>query len=388
MGDTRGQYKKLRYNVPMARYRKLLIVLPIGLATIVMVLYNYPLVDWYFKQNQPVYAVSESEQVAENLAHSQNVPLDDGEQEVPSTIEDQSITEVSQDITTASKNITVSGWVGTEFGENIAFETVELFSPSQKTYHSVVTGPSGEFQITDLKPGWDYVLKVSPQGLFKRYTKSQIELRFDQEVHNIVLESIPLGILSGRIVDPYDRPVAGINLLIQAVETVYWTTNVITDANGSFSVAEFPKGRFQVVTKGKHPVATNWTHQVATKGQHLLRATGLNFDPVTAVPVNLTIDLGPYNLGGRIYDESGQTFDGADVYLIWKLHESGIRIRSTRKASADINGEFRFTELGPGEHELIVSAWRGSTFKQTVKQMVNLGVDSGELIIVFNTLLD
>jgi len=354
----------------MARYRKLLIVLTIGLTAIVMVLYNHPLVDWYLKQDQPAYALLGSEQVAENLAHSQNIPLDNGEQKVPLTIEDQSIIEVSQDISPTSQSITISGWVGTELGENIAFETVELFSPSEKTYHSVVTGPSGEFKFTDLKPGWDYVLNVSPQGMFKRYTKSQIKLRFDQEVHNIVLESIPLGILSGRIVDPYDRPVTGINLLIQTVETVYWTTSVMTDANGNFSVAEFPKGQFQVVTKG----------------QYLLRATGLNFDPLIAVPVNMTFDLGPYNLGGRIYDESGQTFDGADVYLNWVLHESGVRIRSTRKASADANGEFRFTGLGPGEHELIVSAWRGNTFKQTVKQMVNLGVDSGELIIVFDTL--
>ncbi len=354
----------------MARYRKLLVVLPVGLTAIVMVLYSHPLVDWYLKKNQPVYTLMESERVAVNPARSQNSPLKDGEQEVPPTIEDQSITEVSQDITPTSQNITISGWVGTEFGENIAFEKVELFSLSQKTYHSVVTGPSGNFKITDLKPGGDYVLKVSPQGLFKRYIKSQIKLRSDQEVHNIVLESIPLGILSGRIVDPYDRPVTGINLLIQAVEAVYWSTNVTTDANGSFSVAEFPKGGFQVVTKG----------------QHLVRATGLNFDPVIAVPVSLTIDLGPYNLGGRIYDESGQTFDGADVFLIWTLNESGVRIRSTRKASADANGEFRFTGLGPGEHELIVSAWRGNTFKQTVKQTVNLGVDSGELIIVFNTL--
>ena len=370
----------------MARYRKLLIVSPIALAAIVMALYGHQLVDRNPEQNQWVSVEPGSEQAQQTQAGSQIIPLDDGEQEVPLTIEDQSVTEVSQDISPTSQNITISGWVGTELGENIAFETVELFSPSQKTYHSIVTGPSGQFKFTDLKPGWDYVLNVSPQGMFKRYTKSQIKLRFDQEVHNIVLESIPLGILSGRIVDPYDRTVTGINLLIQTVETVYWTTSVMTDANGSFSVAEFPKGRFQVVTKGKYPVATNWTQQVATKGQYLLRATGLNFDPVIAVPVNMTFDLGPYNLGGRIYDESGQTFDGADVFLNWVLHESGVRIRSTRKASADANGEFRFIGLGPGEHELIVSAWRGNTFKQTVKQMVNLGVDSGELIIVFNTL--
>jgi len=355
----------------MARYRKLLIVLPIGLAAIVMVLYSHPLVDWYFKQNQPVYALLGSERVAENLARSQNIPLDDSEQEVPSTIEDQSITEISQDITPTSQNITISGWVGTEFGENIGFEKVILYSTSQKTYHSIVTGPTGEFIFTDLKPGWDYVLKVSPQGMFKRYTKSQIKLRSDQEVHNIVLESIPLGILSGRMVDPYDRPVTGINLLIQTVETTdFWNANATTDTNGSFSVTGFPKGRFRLMAKG----------------QQIFTATGLKFDPDTTVPVNLTIDLGPYTLDGRIYDESGQTFDGADVFLNWALHENGVRFRSTRKVSVDAGGGFQFTGLGPGDHELVATAWRGSTFKQTINQTVNVGVDSGELIIVFNTL--
>jgi hypothetical protein len=354
----------------MARYRKLLIVSPIALVAILMALYGHQLDDWNPEQNQWVSVESGSEQAQQTQAGSQIIPLDDGGQEVPLTIEDESLTEVSQDISPTSQNITISGWVGTELGENIAFETVELFSPSQKTYRSIVTGPSGEFKFTDLKPGWDYVLNVSPQGMFKRYTKSQIKLRFDQEVHNIVLESIPLGVLSGRIVDPYDRPVTGITLLVQTVETVYWSRSVMTDANGSFSVAEFPKGRFQVVTEG----------------QFFLTATGLNFDPVIAVPVTMTFDLGPYNLGGRIYDESGQTFDGAEVFLNWVLHESGVRIRSTRKARADANGEFRFTGLGPGEHELIVYAWRGSTFKQTVKRTVNVGVDSGELIIVLNTL--
>ena len=371
VGGKCGQWKILRYNVPMARYRKLLIVSPIALAAIVMALYGHQLVDRNPEQNQWVSVEPGSEQAQQTQAGSQIIPLDDGEQEVPLTIEDQSVTEVSQDISPTSQNITISGWVGTELGENIAFETVELFSPSQKTYHSIVTGPSGQFKFTDLKPGWDYVLNVSPQGMFKRYTKSQIKLRFDQEVHNIVLESIPLGILSGRMVDPYDRPVTGINLRIQTEETTdFWYAKATTDANGSFSVAEFPKGRFRLMAKG----------------QQIFTATGLNFDPVIAVPVNMTFDLGPYNLRGRIYDESGQTFDGADVFLNWVLHESGVRIRSTRKASADANGEFRFIGLGPGEHELIVSAWRGNTFKQTVKQMVNLGVDSGELIIVFNTL--
>ncbi len=370
MGDRCGQCKILRYNVAMTSYRKLFMVSSLSLSAIVIVIFSNQLVDWNPKQNRPVNVVPGLERADENQVSSKAFPLDDGDHEVPSTIERQVITEKLQDMTTTSENITVSGWVGTDSGVGIAGETVVLYSPSQKTHYSVFTGISSEFKFTNLKPGWDYVLTISPQGMFKRYTKSQIKLRSDQEVHNIVLESIPLGLLTGTIVDPYGRPATNIELLLQAVETKSWTTNVITDANGSFSVAEFPKGRFQV----------------AIRGQQNLTATGLKFGPDTGVPIILTIDLGPYSLGGRIYDESGQTFDGADVFLNWALHKNGVRIRSTRKVSANASGKFRFTGLGPGDHELVVSAWRGNTFKQTIKQTVNVGVDSGELIVVVNTL--
>jgi hypothetical protein len=357
----------------MARYRNLSIVSPIGLVAIVIVLYSDQLVDSNPEQNQPVYAVSGLERADNIQASSQNNPPANDSQEVQSTTVNQLITEDSQDITTTSENITLSGWVGTEFGENFAGETVILYSSRLRIHYSVITNISGEFIFTDLKPSYDYALKVSPQGMFKRYTKFPIKLRSDQEVHNIVLESIPRGILTGRIADPYGRPVTGIELFIQTVEIDYWSTNVITDANGSFSVAEFPKGRFQL----------------ATRGQQSLKATGLKFDPDAGEPFNLTIDSGPYNLKGRIYDESGQTFDGADVFLNWALQENDVRIRSTRQVSADTGGEFRFTGLGPGNHELVVSAWMdnalGQSNKQTIRQTINVGVDPGELNIFFNT---
>ena len=356
----------------MARYRKLLIVSSIVLATIVMVFFSHQLVDWYPKQYQSTYAEFGLQRADVKQANSPNIPLDDGDHEVQSTIEEQSITENLKDITTASVNIALSGSVGTEFGENISGETVILFSPSQKVQYATITGLSGEYKFTDLKPSWDYVLKVYPQGMFQRYTRSRIKLRSDQEVRNIVLVSIPLGTLTGRLIDPYDRPVTDIELILQTLEKDSWTSKVITDANGSFNVTEFPIGKFKV----------------ASRGQQTLTASGLRFDPDTGMPVNLTIDLGPYNIRGRIYDESGQTFDGADIFLNWTLNKNGASFRSTRKVSANASGEFRFTELGPGEHELAVTAWRGNTFKKTVRQTVNVGVDSGELIILFNTLQD
>ena len=356
----------------MARYRKLLIVSPIVLAMIVISLYSHQLVDSNPEQNQPVYAVSGSERADQNQTSSQNIPSANSNQEVPSSIEEQLITEDLPNITNASDSITLSGWVGSEFGENFAGETVILYSSYLRAHYSIITNISGEFIFTDLKPSYDYALKVSPQGMFKRYTKFPIKLSTYQEVYNIVLEPIPLGVLTGRVADPYGQPVAGIELFIRAVEIDNWSTNVITDTNGSFSVAKFPKGKFQL----------------AVNGQQSLRATGLKYDPDASEPVKLTIDIGPYHLIGRIYDESGQTFDGAQVFLNWALQENDVRVRSTRKVSADARGEFRFTGLGPGDHELIVNAWKGDTFgqtiKQTIRQTVNVGVDPGELNIFFH----
>lgn len=222
-----------------------------------MSLFSQQLVDWNPEQNQPADAVAGLERADEKQVSSQAIPVDDGDHEVPLPVEEQLIAEDAQDISSASDSISLSGWVGTDFGEAIAGDTVVLYSPSQKIQYSVITGISGEYNFTDLKPGWDYVLTVSPQGLFKRYTKSQIKLRSAQEVHNIVLESIPLGLLTGRIVDPYGRPVTNIELFLQAVEINFRTAKVITDANGSFSMAEFPKGRFKLEIKGQQTLRAN-----------------------------------------------------------------------------------------------------------------------------------
>ena len=368
--------KILEYNVSMVRYRKLSIISLVGLAAIAIALYSHQLVDSNPEQNQPVHAVSGAKPADKNQAGSQTISPGKDNQEVLSAIEAPLITEDLQDLSTESESITLSGWVGTEFGGNIAGETVVLYSGHLSVNYSMITGISGEFIFTDLKPSYDYVLKVSPQGMFKRYTKYPLKLRSDQEVFNIVLESIPLGTLTGRIADPYGRTVTGIELFIKSLEIDYWSTKVITDTNGSFIVAEFPKGRFQL----------------STRGQQSLTATGFRFDPATATGevVNLTIDVGPYHLSGRIYDESGHSIDGAYVFLNWTLQENGIRIRSTRQVSADANGEFLFTELGPGDHELVVSAWRDNTvgqiIKRTIRQTVNVSVDPQELIIFINTL--
>jgi len=358
----------------MAHYRKLLIVSPIILAAIVVMLYSHPLVDWSPQPIQPTNVVPGLERIDEIQAGSQNIPPVNDIQPQSPTVNNRLATQESQVIATVVTSITLSGWVGTEFGEIRAGEAVVLYSSNLRARHRVITGISGEFIFTDLKPSWDYALNVSSQGMYKRYVKFPIKLSFEEEVHNIVLEPIPLGTVSGRIADPYGRPVTGIELIIKTLEVDSWSASVVTDAQGSFSLTGFPTGKFEL----------------AIKGEQSLTAVGFKFDPAVGELVTLTIDVGPYSLRGRIYDESGQTFDNARVFLNWELQENGIRIRSTRQTSADANGEFQFSELGPGIHELAISALKagasGQATKYTHRQRFNVGVDAGELNIYLNTL--
>jgi hypothetical protein len=359
----------------MTRYRKLLIVSSICLVAIAAVLFSYPLVDLNSEPERykPITTVSRPEQVDVHQDSGQNAPPENVSRPQP-TLEKRLITKDPQHSGTVSDSITLSGWLGTGFGEYIASATVILYSGTLQARYSTITDDSGEFIFPDLKPSYDYALKVSPKKMFKRYTQFPIKLRFSQEVRNILLEPIPLGILTGRVSDPYGRPVAGIELNIKTAEIDFWTANIKTDANGVFSLAEFPKGRFQL----------------EARGQYLLTATGLNFDPDADQPVKLTIDYGPYYIRGRIYDESGQTFDGAHVFLIWSLQENNVRSRSIRQTNVDASGKFRFIELGPGKHELVVTAWRedayGQTIKQTFRKTINLGIDSGDLYVFISTL--
>jgi len=363
----------------MARHQNLLKISPIVIAAIAIALFSHQLIDESPDYSQLANPVPWAEQAGENKVHSPYTPPRSDELKLQSgitqksTIDAQAGTSDSQNVTATIDSITLSGRVATEFGGNIAGETVVLFSSYLRVHYSIVTNYSGEFIFPELKPSYDYTLKVSPRGLYKRHKEFPIKLSATQEVHNIILEPIPLGMLSGRIADPYGQPVGGIKVNFKTIEIDAWSTDVVTDSNGNFSVVEFPQGNFELMIKGAQSVT----------------ARGLIFDPDAGEHFNLIIDIGPYHLTGRIYDDSGQTPDGANVFLNWALQQDGIRVRSTRQVSADASGEFQFPGLGPGNHELVVTAWWddgfGQTIKQTIRQTVNVGNDPAEMNIFFST---
>ncbi len=351
----------------MAAYRKWLIIWLIALMMIGILTYSP--ISHHDPSGQALSSVIaiETKTVADEAERDLNFSATD-------TGTSANSNETTTDQTTvqpvgADAPVALSGWVGTEFGDYIADELVKLHSPDLKLHYSTFTDDKGHYRLTEIKPGGDYILKITPTGVFKSYYRSPIDLRDDEEFHNIVLEAIPHGLLSGTITDPYDRPVADVELLIYTNDTGSWTSRVISDAAGTFKLHEFPQGRFYV--KSRH--------------QQNLRISGLHFDPGSSQPLWLVIDLGPHTVSGQVHDESGRAFDSVELSLYWEQRNNGIKFHSNRSQRADTNGVFQFTGIGPGPHEMTISVWRGERYKRTVTRQVNVGIDSGDLTIVLDT---
>ena len=84
----------------------------------------------------------------------------------------------------------------------------------------------------------------------------------------------------------------------------------------------------------------------------------------------------------RIFDFIAGFWNVLRPWVVVNDFEGGVILRSTGKTRADRFGRFRFAGLGPGRHELVATAWHSDSDLRTVRQTVNLGVESGELILL------
>ena len=83
---------------------------------------------------------------------------------------------------------------------------------------------------------------------------------------------------------------------------------------------------------------------------------GIRLDAGSDEEVTVVLDNGHDEIRGRVVDEDGLPVAGTSVTLNWFHHENGIRTTARRNTSADAQGYFKFTQLGPGTHRLIVNA--------------------------------
>ena len=133
------------------------------------------------------------------------------------------------------------------------------------------------------------------------------------------------------------------------------------DQQGFFSVEDFPVGGALFRTNS-YPVLT---------------VRGIHVSPEPQEPITVILDTGPHVLQGRVIDGFGEPVAASDITLVWEFGINGLLNSSSRQTTADQNGNFVFTGLGPGLHTMQVSA---AGFRIAVLT-INVGIDPIEMVV-------
>ncbi|MBT8057580.1 MAG: carboxypeptidase-like regulatory domain-containing protein [Gammaproteobacteria bacterium] len=256
---------------------------------------------------------------------------------------------------------TVMGRLESPDGLPVAGKILNLRSSKLRTQYRAQSDMQGHFSMEGVEPGKDYQLSVRPGTEFRDYQRAQMEVPSGGLDVDVILEPLGEGELYGWMSDVDGNPIPGFALTLHSATAGGHSIQVVGDHEGFFEVDSFPEGSV-VLKTNSYPVFEIKGLRASTEAEE-------------AVPVIL--DIGRKTLFGQVTNGFGQAVAAPEVSLGWQHTELGVQNYSARKTTADRNGNFFFTGLGPGEHTLRVNAPGFSMAVVTV----NVGMDSNNVIV-------
>ncbi len=241
--------------------------------------------------------------------------------------------------------VVVRGVVRNEFGEPLENARVRLYSVALAANFTGVSDRYGRFVIEAVRIADDYQLIVEAQGSYQRYTRPSLAVRPGLLPLEVVVSSLATGTVAGTITDVMGNPLPGYTLTLRSLRAPANLYRVIADAFGGFQVANVPEGELRF----------------STSSQPHIRIEG--FNPGSVMDLRLIVDWGDYTVSGVVVDRLGNPLAGVRVVMTWRHTADGLKSFSSRYALSDDNGAFRFTEVGPGLHEIVVNMDEYQPFK-------------------------
>jgi len=225
-------------------------------------------------------------------------------------------------------------------GAPIAGETVQLYSPSLKRHYRAISGSDGEFIIPKVPTGDDYRVWIRPSQDHRDYIQHDLNVTAGTVTLDVKLRQLNFGDLTAQCVDVEGNAVSGFTLLLRSQDTLNQSLRVTSGDDGYFVVDDAPSGALVF--------ETNSSPHFTIQGAYL--------PPGGKQHISLVLDWGSYTLQGRIIDRQGAPVAASNVNLTWAHSDHGLRSLATRRAAADADGYFRFSNLGYGQHTLNVRA--------------------------------
>jgi protocatechuate 3,4-dioxygenase beta subunit len=232
----------------------------------------------------------------------------------------------------------LTGSVSDDVGQPLAGYRVELSSStSRKTQHTS-TDESGRYTFTFVESPADYELLVLGGAAFKDAEK-YIHVTTDMKEVDLVTEAYGVGTVAGRLLNQSGMPIADFDLVLRNVESRESNAVVTTDSLGNFEIS---------APAGEVVMSSLSTPTVLVQGLHI--------EPGDRVYLPMVLDWGDHSIRGLVIDSKGNPVPASRVILNWSRRDDQLNTLATRRTATDSQGQFAFTNLGPGPHSLKVDA--------------------------------
>jgi len=255
----------------------------------------------------------------------------------------------------------VAGTLRGPKGDPVAGQRIQFSSAKVRQSYQATTNTDGRFLIRLVEPGDDYMLSINAAGNYKDYFQRSIEISHQNLALNIKLEAMDIGVLSGEMVNLLGNPVPNFSLVLMAKETPYYQQQVISNEMGNFVIEQAPAGELYL--------KTNSTPYYIIKGIWLASGAELH--------VPIVLDWGYDEIRGQTVNDQGYPVAVTNIHLSWAFEQNGIRGTSRRITAADEQGNFRFTQIGPGSHLLTFN----SEFYKPVSVNHDVAIHGSELVV-------
>ncbi len=259
-------------------------------------------------------------------------------------------------------NLFVWGTIQTDFGIVVPREQIKLYSKSVNKGYTATSDENGYFTFPDVVPALDYHLSVAPKGLYQRVSMESLAISNNQIGLPITLHSMESGTLNGRVVNLEGVAIPNYDIKIQSPLKSRWLHGFKTDAIGEFHIKNVPIG----------PVSFTKTF-----GQAMI-ISGHQYLGESQPAIELIVDIGRYSLTGVALDPYNDPIPGATVILSWR-HDNGMQQSIiNRRDTTTPDGNFSFYNLGPGDHDLLITIAGGLYYNQ----IVDVGIDDSNMVVV------
>jgi len=248
-------------------------------------------------------------------------------------------------------------------GTPLSGEKVYMKSSGTNRKFQAVTDKSGRFEITDIEVGDDYILWVSPKDGYQTYRQNRVAVPANGLSNLMIdLEPAALGNLAGRMIDLEGNPIPNFTLFARTQNSTTSPVAVTGDAAGYFAT--------DGISSGTLTLATSSLPKLSISGIQLRAGAQQNLD--------LILDIGRYQVRGRVRDPAGYPIPAANAILTWVYRDNGVTYESIHKTVSTAGGDFLIPRLGPAERTLTV----GAPGFETIKMPYSIGFQTEQTIDV------